>query len=368
MEEEVMNRFHAQMKKFSRVVSATLALAAWLSINPAVGFACGLTITKDTTLSEDLLGCEGDGIIIAEDGVTLDLDGHSIVGLHKERTAGIRINDVSNVTIKDGNVSGFERGIYLTNVDKAIISEIEVNASRYEGLMAYQSSAVSVENSVFSHNTRAAIWIYDSDAELVGNLGLDNPNRTFYLSGGRVVASGNVARGGAYYSAFTFANGYISSDYTLQNNLAEDIFGVGYLFAWGFAGSVTDELGNSADNTGGVECWTQEGVACPLDLSSDSTLSFCGNDICEVEESVCSCASDCGQPPVESCDDGIDNDCDGDLDCDDSNCAIKEICYVPPVTVPVECKLPNAACDLDDDCCTGDCRINALGRMGGTCR
>lgn len=362
-----MNTFHVSYERFARLLPAILALAAWLSLIPAAGYTCGLTITKDTTLGADLLGCEGDGIIVAADDVTLDLGGHSIIGLRKERTAGIRVQNVKNVTIKNGTIAAFERGIYLYQVDKAIVDQVEVDASRYEGLMAYLSNDLRVQDSVFTHNTRAAIWIYDSDAELVGNLGIDNPNRTFYLSGGRIGMSGNVARSGAYYSGFTFANGYTESDYTLQDNLAENILGVGYLFAWGFTGEVTDGQGNSAVNTGGIECWTQEDVACPLDLDSVSTSSLCGNDICEAEESVCSCSSDCGLPPDENCGDGIDNNCDGDIDCDDVGCALEEICYTPPIPVPVECKLPGEVCHVNSDCCTGDCRINALGRMGGTC-
>lgn len=217
-------------------------------------------------------------------------------------------------------------------------------------------------------NTRAAIWIYDTDATLVSNRGLDNPNRTFYLSGGKVGMSDNIARGGAYYSAFTFANGYIPSDYSLQNNLAENVIGVGYLFAWGFAGSVTDQLGNSAVNTGGIECWTQEDVDCPIDLYSAVPLSFCGNDICEEGESVCSCSPDCGSPPEEICGDKVDNNCDGDIDCDDASCAIDDICFTPPVPVPAECKLPGATCSANDECCTSDCRTSARGHMSSTCR
>ncbi len=363
-----MHLFFAPDRIFSRSWPVVLMVAAWLSVISTMGYACGITVTKDTTLFTDLIGCEGDGIIIAAEGVTLNLNGHSIIGQRKERTAGIRVQGVNNVTIKNGTVSSFERGIYVYDVDKISIHQLEISSSRYEGLMAYQSSAMRVEDNLFTQNTRAAIWIYDSNAELVGNLGIDNPNRTFYLSGGRIGMSGNVARGGAYYSAFSFANGYTESDYLLQDNLAEDIIGVGYLFSWGFAGDVTDGLGNSAVNIGGDECWTQEGVACPLDLDSVSSSSLCGNDRCEAEESVCTCSSDCGLPPSESCDDGIDNDCDGDVDCDDAHCALEEICYTPPVSVTVECELPGTACSHDSDCCTGDCRINARSRMGGTCR
>lgn len=364
----VMNTLHAQDKRLARFMPAVAAVVAWLSLSPAAALACGLTVTEDTTLKADLLGCDGDGIVVASDGVTIDLDGHSIVGVRNERTAGIRVHGVSGVTIKNGTVAAFERGIYLYDAENVTVSKVEVNASRYEGLLAYQSSAVHVNDSVFTNNFRSAVWIYDSDAELLGNLGLDNPNRTFYLSGGRVTMTDNEARGGAYYSAFTFADGYTGSTYTLSDNLAENSIGVGYLFAWGFAGSVTDGGGNRAVDTGGVDCWTQEGVSCPLDLSADSTWPLCGDGICEVEESACSCASDCGLPPVEICDDGIENDCDDDTDCDDADCGTHDICYIAPVPVPVECELPGAACVTDDDCCSGGCRTSASGRTAGTCR
>ena len=38
--------------------------------------ACGDTITADVTLTADLTGCPGDGLIVAADGVRLDLNGH----------------------------------------------------------------------------------------------------------------------------------------------------------------------------------------------------------------------------------------------------------------------------------------------------
>ncbi len=362
-----MRIFHTSMKRLFSATPVAMMAAIWIVLNPVEAYPCGLTITENTKLTSDLLGCVDDGIIIAEDGVVLDLDGHSIIGVRNEFTAGIRVDGVKDVTIKNGTISSFERGIYLTNTANVDISELEIAANRYEGLLAYRSNGVQVNNNVIMHNGRSAIWVFDSDAELVGNLGQDNPSRTFYLSGGRVSMSGNIARGGAVYSAFTFANGYTASDYTLQDNLAEDIDGVGYLFAWGFSGSVTDGLGNSAVNTGGVECWTEEEVDCPLDLDSASTAVICGNDVCEVGESVCSCSADCGMPPLEICNDGTDNDCDGDVDCDDANCALDEICYVPPEPVPTDCIEPGEACSSDRDCCTGDCRINAKGRMNGTC-
>lgn len=336
--------------------------AAALSLFSIGASACGLTISTDFTLEKDLVGCAGDGIVVTGNDLTIDLNGHSILGLRKERTSGIRLSGVSGVTIENGTVASFERGIYLTNSKNVTVNQVAVNANRYEGLMAYQSSGVSVVDSSFANNTRAGIWIYDSDAELIGNLGLDNPNRTFYLSGGQVALSENVARGGAYYSAFTIANGYVPANYSFGGNLVEDVIGAGYLIAWGFGGNVTDMGGNRANNTGSVACWTEDGVSCPLDLTADSTGPVCGDGICDAEESVYSCIYDCGLPPTEFCGDGIDNDGDEDVDCEDAeDCALDPLCEPAPVCGP-----PGAECSADDECCSESCRTS--GRKAFTCR
>ena len=59
------------------VVCAALASEA-----PAVAAPphCGSHVTRDVTLHADLTGCQGAGLVIAADGVTVDLRGHTIEG------------------------------------------------------------------------------------------------------------------------------------------------------------------------------------------------------------------------------------------------------------------------------------------------
>jgi hypothetical protein len=63
-------------------------------------------------------------------------------------------------------------------------------------------------------------------------------------------------------------------------------------------------------------------------------------------------------PTTENCTDGIDNDCDGAVDCADSNCSSDPSCSTG-------CSPAGASCTANSDCCSNKCR----GRAGNkTCR
>jgi hypothetical protein len=86
------------------------------------------------------------------------------------------------------------------------------------------------------------------------------------------------------------------------------------------------------------------------------TILNCGNAQCDPGEDSCSCLEDCG-PPASSetdCNDGKDDDCDGDTDCFDTECASDPGC-------PGYCG--NGLCDPLEDCqsCPEDCPIKTKG-------
>jgi hypothetical protein len=93
-----------------------------------------------------------------------------------------------------------------------------------------------------------------------------------------------------------------------------------------------------------------------------AALPFCGDAACNGSETQCSCPADCGAPPaVETglCTDAFDNDCDGPVDCADSNCSADPACSGPVCG--------NGTCEPGETCltCSSDCDGKQSGPPSG---
>jgi sialate O-acetylesterase len=85
------------------------------------------------------------------------------------------------------------------------------------------------------------------------------------------------------------------------------------------------------------------------EITPGSGGPVCGDARCDPGEDQCNCAADCGTPPSTetSCTDGDDNNCNTDIDCDDSDCSGDPAC---------KCKTKGEWCSNNEDCCSNDCR------------
>lgn len=92
--------------------------------------------------------------------------------------------------------------------------------------------------------------------------------------------------------------------------------------------------------------WSNEAL-----VKVEETASICGDLVCDPDEDQCNCPEDCDFPPPPeiSCFDGLDNDCDGSIDCDDADCFAAGFCSAT-------CLSKGGICTSDSDCCSGDCR------------
>ncbi len=85
-----------------------------------------------------------------------------------------------------------------------------------------------------------------------------------------------------------------------------------------------------------------------------SSSTICGDKDCGAGEDPCTCPEDCGPPadsekPGATCNDGLDNDCNGATDCDDIHCSTDPACQLPVCG--------NGVCEASEDCyvCPSDC-------------
>jgi hypothetical protein len=95
-----------------------------------------------------------------------------------------------------------------------------------------------------------------------------------------------------------------------------------------------------------VDCATENcgvGIAGTWLLRATSLSDPCG-DVCVPQAHLCSCQPPFGNCPVDpdesgaaECTDGLDNDCDGDPDCDDAGCAAEPNC----IDCIVDCGAPS---------------------------
>lgn len=253
-----------KLSNSTKIVLAGVALsAASMSVNAE---ECGLVVTQDTTLTADVSSCQGDGIIIAADGVTLDLNGHTVSGFRTERSSGILADGVSNVTIVNGIVQSFEKGIRVQNANDVLVSGMQSNVNRQSGIFVYNSGSVVLVANKMTSNTTSGIDTLDSDVRLIGNRAESNSLYGIAMTGsgplGKIALINNVSRGAGTRSGFLFAGGFTGGTVTFKANRSLRHEGYGFQFAG--PGQIVDGGTNRARGNALGPCYAE--TDCPLTL------------------------------------------------------------------------------------------------------
>ena len=111
--------------------AATAVVAAFMTLGVtqalATTVACGQVITQDTHVSNDLLNCPGDGLVIGAPNIKLDLGGHLIDGdgINTATDDGIdNTGGFNNVRIEHGTIQQFSQGVHLTSASRNKVKKL----------------------------------------------------------------------------------------------------------------------------------------------------------------------------------------------------------------------------------------------------
>lgn len=112
-------------------------LAAGVSAALAGPVSCGAVLTTNTKLQNDLANCPGDGLVIGADGITVDLNGHTVDGLGAAApfgSAGIDNNGgYDGVVVKNGTVKEFRQGLVLVGTTGDVARGLRVTDNVSDG-------------------------------------------------------------------------------------------------------------------------------------------------------------------------------------------------------------------------------------------
>ena len=237
-----------------------------------VTVACGQTLTASTTVGNDLTNCPGDGLVIGAAGITINLNGHTIDG--QFAGIGIRNDSFADVTIRNGAVTEFNRGVVLAEpASNNEVQDLDVARNALSGILAsgpasevagsaafdngsfgirIQGGASRVATSSANNNGGLGIVSDGSGSTVTGNLALSNGSTGIAVGGEGTQLTSNVSNSND-------ASGFVVSALTATVSKNKASFNT-ELGINAESGGVTDGGGNKAAGNGSLhQC---ENVVC----------------------------------------------------------------------------------------------------------
>ena len=151
----------------SAVVDVPRALAAPTPLAECIGPG-GQPATTSVKLTTDLT-CSGDGIVVGKDGITIDLNGHTVTGDRGPTDIGIKnLGGYVDVTVTGGVVEKFAVGVQGFNTsDRMQLTHVVVSGN-IAGVDIFGDS-VRVSSSKFTGNGSSGILIHGDSARVVSS-------------------------------------------------------------------------------------------------------------------------------------------------------------------------------------------------------
>jgi len=161
---EILNKKFVLAAFFLACLSTTMLSHVFVQVNAAEAEE-PLEVWGDYTLDRDITFREN-GFIIKMNGVTLDLNGHTITG--SGRGYGVLMRAVSGVTVKNGVIAGFEFGIHVSlSLNNAVTGNTLVNNS--VGVWLWVSRNISIYGNRIGNTISGIAIHYLHDSNITEN-------------------------------------------------------------------------------------------------------------------------------------------------------------------------------------------------------
>ena len=160
---------------------------------------CGQVITTDVTLTRDLVGCAGDGLIVAAPDVTINLNQHRIVGGTAANTAAVRDRGYGRLKVVRGTLTGFDLGIDFETAGGLVVTGTSVLDSATFGILLVQADGAVVAGNTVRGAIGSGIQVASSNNNLfVANTLLHNGDGfALYQSSHNLIVGNQSSNSGA---------------------------------------------------------------------------------------------------------------------------------------------------------------------------
>jgi parallel beta-helix repeat protein len=111
----------------------------------ATAVTCGQAITASVRLSNGLTDCGGNGLVVGADGITIDLNGHTLDGTGLG--AGVLVDGFDSVTVTNGRVQEFDFGVQVTGAtSRAVVSGVTAQLNQEAGVALTGAAQATVRD------------------------------------------------------------------------------------------------------------------------------------------------------------------------------------------------------------------------------
>jgi parallel beta-helix repeat protein len=166
-----MTSMHASAAIAALTLAGALASAGPATAKPPPTVKCGDTLTRSVKLTADLTNCPGDGLVIGADGITVDLNGHTIDGTVTEApdcdtqpsgSNGIGNPGYDRLTVTGGTIQQFAAGFSADGMADSSLHDLTVRDNRFAGIGLGSAERLNNNSRIVANH------IYDNGCDGIG--------------------------------------------------------------------------------------------------------------------------------------------------------------------------------------------------------